>query len=183
MQTAVNPDPCEAVLLALRRIARAIDLHSKRLVQRYGLTGPQALVLRSLLLVSELSVGELARRVNLSQATVTDILDRLEKRALVQRTRSTADKRRVLVRATADAKALGDALPLLQESFVAEFRRLQEWEQTLILSSLQRVASMMDAKTAAAGVADVSALAVEPLLPRLRGTQNEQGSSGVTSGS
>lgn len=179
----MNPDPCEAVLVALRRIARAIDLHSKRLVQRYGLTGPQALVLRNLLLASEQSVGELARRISLSQATVTDILDRLEKRALVQRTRSTTDKRRVLVRATADAKALGDALPLLQESFVAEFRKLEEWEQTLILSSLQRVASMMETRTSAVGIVDMPALAAEPLLPGLSGTQPDQGASGVTSGS
>lgn len=180
--TPAERELCDAVLNALRRIARAIDLHSKRLVQRYGLTGPQALVLRSLLLAPEQPVGELARRVSLSQATVTDILDRLEKRGLVQRTRSTVDKRRVLVRATDNARALGDALPLLQESFVTEFRKLQEWEQTLILSSLQRVASMMDARTVA-GIEDMPVLTTETLPPGLDGKPKDRGASGLSRGS
>ena len=61
---------CEQVLVALRRVTRAIDLHSKQLVQTHGLTGPQALLLKELLRAEETSVGELARRVSLSQATV-----------------------------------------------------------------------------------------------------------------
>ena len=31
-------------------------------------------------------------------------------------------------------------------NFVEEFGKLQDWEQTLILSSLQRIATMMEAK-------------------------------------
>ena len=37
------------VMSALRRIIRAIDLHSRALVQRFGLTGPQLTVLKELL--------------------------------------------------------------------------------------------------------------------------------------
>lgn len=157
---------CDEVLIALRRIARAIDLHSKQLVQRYGLTGPQALILKNLLGTQALSVGELAKHVNLSQATVTDILDRLEKRRLVERQRSTTDKRRVLVRATKNAeKLLGTALPLLQESFVSEFQKLAEWEQTLVLSTLQRVALMMNRRTEATDVDALPVLSTDSLHP------------------
>ena len=38
----------EEVMLLLRQIVRAIDLHSRRLVHDYGLTGPQLLLLRAL---------------------------------------------------------------------------------------------------------------------------------------
>lgn len=138
---------CDSVLVALRRIVRSIDLHSKRLVSEYGITGPQALVLKCLIDTEPVSVGELARRVNLSQATVTDILDRLARRELIQRVRSETDKRRVLVTSTDAGKGVArQAPPLLQDHFVAEFEKLNEWEQTLILSSLQRVAAMMDAE-------------------------------------
>jgi hypothetical protein len=37
------------------------------------------------------------------------------------------------------------APPLLQEHFMKRFAELKEWEQTLILASLQRVAAMMEA--------------------------------------
>jgi len=137
---------CEQVLVALRRVTRAIDLHSRQLVQTHGLTGPQALLLKELLRGEETSVGELAQRVSLSQATVTDILNRLEKRGLIARQRSSLDKRRVLVRYTEKAaQLLESSPPLLQERFAARFDALQDWEQTLLLSSLQRIAAMMDA--------------------------------------
>jgi DNA-binding MarR family transcriptional regulator len=140
-------DITDQVLIALRRIVRAIDLHQKRLIQTHGMTTPQALILASLHELGEVSAGALAQRVGLSQATVSEILDRLERRGLIARSRSTADKRRVLVKATeAAAKALAGAPPLLQESFTAKFRKLEDWEQTLILSSLQHIAAMMDAR-------------------------------------
>ena len=92
-------------------------------------------------------VGQLARLIDLSHATVTSILDRLEKRGLVSRIRSTVDKRRVMVGITeAGNTVLAGAPPLLQEQFVEQFQRLSTWEQTLILSSLQRLAAMMNAQ-------------------------------------
>jgi len=137
----------DEVLITLRRIVRAIDLHSRQLVQRHGITGPQTLILKSVLQAKSVCVGELAKRVSLSQATVTDILDRLEKRGLIRRSRCSTDKRKVLVRTTAQARqVLRDSPPLLQETFMQQFKKLNDWEQTLILSSLQRVAWMMDAK-------------------------------------
>ena len=35
--------------------------------------------------------------------------------------------------------------PMLQERFLERFNKLQDWEQALILSSLQRVVAMMEA--------------------------------------
>lgn len=138
---------CDEVLIALRRITRAIDLHSRKLVLEHGITGPQSIVLRRLQDQGPVSIGQLAKGVNVSQATVTDILDRLEKRGLVQRSRSQTDKRCVLVAVTeAGTGLLQTAPPLLQEHFVAQFQALQDWEQSFILSSLQRVALMMDAQ-------------------------------------
>lgn len=140
-------DLCEQVLVALRRITRAIDLHSRQLVQSHGLTGPQALLLKNLLDSGEISVGVLAQRMSLSQTTVTDVINRLEKRGLVCRVRSKIDRRRVHVVATeATACLLKNSPPLLQEQFIQRFDKLSDWEQTLVLSTLQRVAEMMDAQ-------------------------------------
>ncbi len=136
----------EQVLISLRRIIRAIDLHSRVLVNRYGLTGPQVAVLRNLNDMGTVSVGELAKAASLSAATVTGIVERLEKHGLVYRNKSDTDKRKVLVSMTAKGeKTLPKTIPPLQEHFTNEFSKLQDWEQTQILSSLQRVVCMMEA--------------------------------------
>ncbi len=146
MTTQPPEGPSRDVLVALRRIMRAIDLHSRHLMQQHGVSGPQLVILQELAHIGEAPIGTLAKAVSLSQATVTGIMDRLEKRDLVKRRRDENDKRRVLVEVTSEGKRLLLAAPPpLQESFVREFTQLEVWEQSLILSSLQRVVSMMEA--------------------------------------
>jgi len=135
------------MLIALRRVIRAVDVHSRSLVQSHGLTGPQSLVLRETIRSGGLTAGQLARRISLSQATVTDIVKRLEARQLLQRTRDTVDRRRVLITATGQGvKLQASAPPLLQETFVSRFEALRDWEQNLLLASMQRIAELMDAE-------------------------------------
>lgn len=137
----------EEVLVALRRIIRAIDLQSKRLMQTSGLSGPQLMVMQAIERVGSVTAGNLARAVSLSQGTVTSILDRLEKKNLLRRVRSTEDKRKVVVFLSEEGKsALALAPTLLQENFINSFQRLADWEQHLLISSLQRIAEMMDAQ-------------------------------------
>ncbi len=153
----------DAVLIALRQIIRAIDLRSKRLVKQFGLTGPQLLILQEIARADEITASELAKSISLSQATVTGILERLEKRTLITRRRSNSDRRRVKVSATPTGRQLLEAAPpLMQESFVEQFDRLQNWEQHMILSSLQRLVTMMDAKQIEAA----PILTSEPLDPQ-----------------
>ena len=150
----------EDVLVALRRVIRATDLHSKHLAKTTGLTAPQILLLQTIRDKGEVTIGELANDVSLSQATVTTILDRLEKRDFIYRERSTTDKRKVHAYLTEKGgDMLKDAPIPLQEQFAKEFGDLQDWEKTMIISSLQRVAQMMDAQHIdAAPVLDVGIL-------------------------
>lgn len=135
------------IVSALRRIIRAVDLHSKYLAQHYGLTGPQLVVLQSLEKDGQQTTGQLADGVSLGQATLSDILERLGKKKLIERRRSTQDKRRVINELTdAGRTAIQVAPPLLQERFARALEGLADWEQTLILSTLQRVAEMMHAE-------------------------------------
>ncbi len=137
----------EEVLVALRRIIRAVDLQSKRLMQTSGLSGPQLMIMQAIERAGSVTAGNLARAVSLSQGTVTSILDRLEKKNLLRRVRSTEDKRKVVVFLSKEGKsALALAPTLLQENFINSFQRLEDWEQHLLISSLQRVAEMMDAQ-------------------------------------
>ncbi len=145
-------DPINQVLIALRRVIRATDLHSKHLAKTTGLTAPQILLLQTIhkrdqATVGGATIGELASDISLSQATVTSVLDRLEKRDLIYRQRSDTDKRKVHAHlTTTGVEVLKEAPMPLQAQFAQQFNELQEWEQSMIICSLQRIAQMMDAE-------------------------------------
>ena len=137
----------DQVIAALRRITRAIDLHSQGLMQTIGQTAPQLAALQAIARLQPITVGALAKSIRLSQATLTGILTRLENRKLVTKARSGSDRRTVVVELTEEGNSvLATAPSLLQDRFRRELWKLQEWEQTQMLSTLQRIASMMDAE-------------------------------------
>lgn len=141
----------DRVLAAVRRINRATDLHSRRLLRRFGITGPQLLVLREIGARGELSGSALARAVSVSLPTATEITARLEARGLVTRRRRSSDRRQVVVSLTDQGRRiLGMAPSPLQDSFATQLGALPEWEQTQILSVLQRLVAMMEAEEPAA---------------------------------
>lgn len=136
----------DEILVSIRRITRAIDLQSKKLVKQAGLTAPQLIILQALRTTGRMSPSAVAKSVSLSQATVTSILDRLEKAELVRRERSTEDKRIVFACLTSEGlKRLEEAPELLQSGFLRQYRKLEDWERSMIISAFQRVATMMDA--------------------------------------
>ncbi|MFM4805113.1 MarR family winged helix-turn-helix transcriptional regulator [Aeromonas bivalvium] len=136
----------DEVLIALRQIIRAIDMHSKRLIKEAGLTAPQLLLLKGINELGQISMRQLANHTNMSQATATTIMDRLESRQLVERVRSQTDKRKVHATLTEQGRQLLSNAPTpLQDHFIQRFQALEGWEQTLLLSSLQRISHMMNA--------------------------------------
>lgn len=134
----------DQALMLLRQIVRTIDLNAKELSRHSGLTTPQLILLQTISSAGALPVGKIARAMNLTQATVTTIVDRLEGRGLVQRERGTHDKRQVLVSMTnAGGEALANSPTALQEQFVTRFTQLQSWEQSQIVAALERVSSLL----------------------------------------
>jgi DNA-binding MarR family transcriptional regulator len=140
-------DRISEVLKSLRQVIRATDLHSSHLAKTAGVTAPQLLLMQAIRSREGATIGQLAAQISLSQATVSSILDRLEKRELIYRERSKQDKRKVHAQLTqAGIDVLRDKPVPLQEHFSRQFAQLQEWEQTMIISALQRVACMMGAQ-------------------------------------
>lgn len=137
----------EELLVALRRVIRAVDLRSKQLSKDVGLTGPQLMVMQNIEANPGVMVRQIAESINLSPATITNILDRLETRGLAQRIRSTTDKRKVSVHLTDKGNVALESAPRpLQEHFIERFNHLKEWEQSQLVATMQRIATMMDAE-------------------------------------
>ncbi|WP_104400811.1 MarR family winged helix-turn-helix transcriptional regulator [Vibrio penaeicida] len=139
-------DRHEEVLVSIRQIIRAIVLHSKKLNKESGLTTPQLIIMLAIRELGEVTIRQLSENTNMSQATASTILDRLEKHHLIKRVRNEYDKRKVHALLTPKGnQVLLQTPPPLQQSFVDKFQQLEEWEQSLLLSSLQRLSSMMKA--------------------------------------
>ncbi len=136
----------EQVITELRRIMRATQLSAKTLARESGMTTSQLIVLQVLRTHGEMTARQIAHSMNLTQATVTSLLDRLQERGWITRERGTQDRRRVHVRLTEEGQQqLQRAPESLQQRFVTQFAALQPWEQSAILAALQRVAHLLDA--------------------------------------
>ncbi len=139
-------DTEEEVLKSLRRIIRAVDLYSRRLVTQTGLSGPQLICLRQLAKIGSMQTSHLAEAVNLSSATVCGILNRLEQRGLIVRERQEEDRRRVLVSLSdAGQDTVNNAPPALHDSFLFKLRALPANRQRAIHKTLNELVSMMAA--------------------------------------
>ncbi|MBB1439854.1 MarR family transcriptional regulator, partial [Shewanella sp. SG41-4] len=136
----------EQLLISLRRVIRAIDIHSRQLNKLSGLTGPQLMVIQKIDQLDAPLAKQIAQEINLSAATVTTIIDRLENRGMVIRKRSETDKRKVHLSLSDAGKTLLNSAPKpLQEHFIMRYQNLEEWEQSQLLSAVERIATMMDA--------------------------------------
>ena len=77
---------------------------------------------------------------------MTNIIDRLENKGLLSRVRDTQDKRKVGLYLKEEGKLMIFNAPQpLQQHFINKFANLAEWEQSQLLSSMERIAVMMDA--------------------------------------
>lgn len=142
-------DEATRMFKAIRRIAHAVDLRSSALARMTGLTIPQIVVLASVRELGEVTTREVSRAADMSAATVVAILDKLEAKRLVERYRSTVDRRIVHTRLTAEGAAvLAAAPPALDAPFCSALKRLPGNERSQLISALETIADMMDGQMA-----------------------------------
>lgn len=150
----------DAALIALRRILRVTELNSRKLADQSELTASQLLVLQQVSDKGSVLPSAIAKSVGLKQATVTVLVNKLESAGLVTRRRDTDDRRRVWIDITDAGHATLEKSPdLLQDRFESGFSALEEWEQSMIITALERIANLLDAEAIeAAPVLDVGDL-------------------------
>ena len=148
-QTANEPI-ADDVLRAIRRILRKTAEHSRQLAREGDLSVPQLLCLRKVAESTKaepVTVAAVAAAVQLSNATVSRLLDRLESAELIIRERSTVDRRKVYLWLTAKGKRRIKSLPTpLHDQFLARLTKLRKSEQKALLSSLEQIVEMMGAE-------------------------------------
>jgi MarR family transcriptional regulator, 2-MHQ and catechol-resistance regulon repressor len=92
------------VYVKLLRAAKAVVVRLEPGLARAGLTSTQLGVLEAILHKGPLSQRELGRKVLTSAGNMTDVIDKLEHRGLVSRSRQPGDRRAVRVELTAEGR-------------------------------------------------------------------------------
>lgn len=134
------------MLRAIRRIIRAVDMHSKMLQQAQDITAPQLVCLLTLVHQGPLSLKALSHAIDLSSSTTVGVVDRLEAKGLATRTRSETDRRQVLVSVTVQGEAVANRAPFpLQNRLVEGFRNMPELEQATLTLALEKLVALMAA--------------------------------------
>lgn len=141
-------DPTESLVRSMRRMAQAIDVRSRRISSQSGFTLPQLIVLQSIAALGEVTTQAISRDASMSAPTVIGVLDKLEARGLVERYRSTRDRRVVHARLTPEGNAALDNSPdLLGDGFIRAFGELSPERQQALAESLDTLFGLMDAPT------------------------------------
>jgi MarR family 2-MHQ and catechol resistance regulon transcriptional repressor len=115
-------------------------------LRRHGLSIPARILLATLEGSPEpLSHSAIGERLLVTGASVTSLVDTLERRGLVTRTRDKADRRIVLVELTREGRRTVDAfLPEVTALHAAEFSVLDDAEREQLVSLLAKVAAAIE---------------------------------------
>jgi len=135
------------ILQSLRRIIRAVDIHSRKLSLDYKITGPQLIALLSIAEKGPLTLAAIAKDIHLSPSTLVGVVDRLVEKGYVIRERSTKDRRQINISLTEEGSSfVNDAPSPLQQTLAEALNELSTSEQATISRSLQQVVELMEAK-------------------------------------
>ena len=128
-------------LLGAERRLRSRDQH-----RRDGLTIAQIRVLMALHDNDELPAGQLAKRADLNPASVTAMLDHLERDGVIQRRRSTEDRRMCFVSLTPEGNALVQAKRAgWQQRWQERFSEQTAADLAGAAAAMRAIAEMLDA--------------------------------------
>ena len=142
---------------ALHKLAHEVDQHLSVIRQRLrepletefargGLTGPQRMVMQALVQSEGLSLKQLSAQVSLAHSTVSGIVDRLQARGMVVRSRDEADGRATVIAPSAPVRDfLANRMPELAISPLTKaLRGASDSEQATVLRGLRKLRALIE---------------------------------------
>lgn len=150
----------KAILEELAQVGRehsdATVLFHSTIAGLAGLNPSDYKVLGMLERLGPMSAGEISRRSGLAAASVTDLIDRLERKGFARRVRDTKDRRRVIVEPVLDRLEAGRShFASTRRSLARLFGRYDDRDLAVIADFLARNAERLRRETARLGAPDV----------------------------
>jgi DNA-binding MarR family transcriptional regulator len=137
----------------LRAVRRTLRQPVEAEFSRGGLTGPQRSVMHAVVRLGRVSVKELSRQVGLAHSTVSGIVDRLEKRGLVERQTDKEDHRvNLIVPSKVVRDYMRGTLPsLVVHPLVEALKRAKAGERRVMLEGLRTLRRVLEEGLGAGG--------------------------------
>jgi|SRR5579863_7654259 DNA-binding MarR family transcriptional regulator len=136
-----------ALMFASREYSTAAVAFHNVVAQRFGLSVSDLKSLDILQRRGALTAGEIAVYTSLATASVTSLIDRLQKKGLVRRVRDRADRRCVVVKLTPKLEeTIAPLFKSLNRRMLARFKGYGDREVALIRDFLTQAADEMRAE-------------------------------------
>ena len=152
-----NEPLIQDMVYAIHRLVKAVYLDSQQMSREFGLTGPQSWVLRNLVRKGPLSSAQLSRRSYATPANITGIIDRLEKKGLVERIRKRGDRRVALITLTEAGLELGETLPdPIEKRIISKLEDLDPQHVRILAMAITQILNLIETKGAEDAPLDLS---------------------------
>ena len=123
----------DALMFAGREYSTAAVMFHNAVAERFGLSVTDLKTLDVLQRRGPLTAGAIAAHTTLATASVTSLIDRLEKKRLVRRVRDPEDRRRVVVTLTPKlAKTIAPLFESLNRRMLERFGRYDDEQLALV---------------------------------------------------
>ena len=136
------------ILVKLRKVIRSINLESKKIEKKYGISIPQLLVLQFLSKQDDFKAksSTIKSFIHLNASTVSGIIRRLEGKGLVARLPAPQDRRASFITLTAmGARLLEESPTTLQEKLSTRLSKLDEAQKRELYNSIDLLVELMEA--------------------------------------
>ena len=137
------------ILVKLRKIIRSINLESKKIEKKYGISIPQFMCLQFLSEQEDYktTASKLKDHLKLNASTMTGILKRLEGRGLVAKLPNKKDRRTVFITLTAKgADLLIEPPSILQGKLTVRLQKLTPQQINVLDENIDLLVQIMDAE-------------------------------------
>jgi DNA-binding MarR family transcriptional regulator len=147
MKSESRDESISRVFDNLRKIVQVLYAHSRRLERSVELTPPQSWLISVLGKSESVTVSELAEEMHVNPAAVIRILNRLETRGLVVRTRSAEDHGLAKMALTHKGRKLAEKMPAIPQSVILTgLREIPEERLQVISEGVESLANILDAQ-------------------------------------
>ncbi len=142
-----HTDRIQRAIYLIRKLMQSGAFYTKELNKKFNISAPQVACLLALYENGPVSLSFIAKQIMVKSSTLTGIIDRMEQKGLVTRTRNSTDRRVITIELTDAGQALAaNAPPPIQLKIVQGLKRIDEEEREQIVQSLKKLAEMIDAQ-------------------------------------
>jgi DNA-binding MarR family transcriptional regulator len=138
-------DHTKQIIFSIRRLIQASELYTKELNKKYQVSAAQLNCILTLYEYGPLPPSKIANHMMVKSSTVTGVVDRLEKKGLAERLRTSADRRVITIQLTKGGKKLAQyAPPPIQQKIIDGLKQTENDTKEQIVNSLNMLCAMLD---------------------------------------